>query len=214
MPSTSSQRAANPRGSPAIKRARTELKGLPARDLHIGPKLKAARQRIPLSLRALAERTGFSASFLSQVELEQVSPSLSSLARIAEALDIRLTELLAEAPDPQVVVIRRHGRDGLRSQWSRATVQSLLPSSAEERVEVVLLTLEAGGRSGKTPLVREGRELAFCVRGTVTLELEGVVHELAEGDSAFYEASRARHWENRTKNRVELLLIAVRGTRP
>ena len=53
----------------------------------LGPRLKAARNAKSLSLRALGERTGFSASFLSQVELGQASPSLASLGRIAVELE-------------------------------------------------------------------------------------------------------------------------------
>jgi XRE family transcriptional regulator, regulator of sulfur utilization len=180
--------------------------------LQLGAKLKAARHRKTLSLRALGESTGFSASFLSQVELEQVSPSLSSLSRICHALDVRLSDLLAEPAEPRGVVIRRRKGERLRSEWSRATVQALLPSAADERIEIVLVTLEPGGRSGKTPLVRTGKEFAFCARGRVSFTLDGAVHELAEGDSAFYDASLSRHWENTTKRRAEILLIALQAS--
>ena len=69
-----------------------------ANSLHLGPKLRALRLEQNLSLRALAGRTGFSASFLSQVELGQVSPSLLSLDRLATALGLSLPLLLSR-PD-------------------------------------------------------------------------------------------------------------------
>lgn len=164
-----------------------------------------------LSLRSLGDKTGFSASFLSQVELEQVSPSLSSLGRIAEALGVTLSELLSEpAATSGPVVHRRRQHQGLRSEWSRATIQSLLPPGVDERVEVMLVVLEPDGRSGKTPLGRTGNELAFCVRGKITLMLDGERHELGAGDSIFYDASRDRQWENPGKRNAEIILINFR----
>ena len=58
----------------------------------IGERLRAARQRRGLSLRALGELTGFSASFHSQVELGQASPSVGSLQRIVVPVNIALTQ--------------------------------------------------------------------------------------------------------------------------
>jgi XRE family transcriptional regulator, regulator of sulfur utilization len=179
--------------------------------LQIGPKIKAARQRVGLSLRGLGEKTGFSASFLSQVELGQVSPSLSSLARIAQALDTKLSDLVAEPAMTPSPLVRRRQRDSVRSEWSHATLQSLLPAGADERLEVMLIGLEPGGRSGRTPLVHSGKEFAFCVRGKASLTLEGTIHELAEGDSVFYDASRSRQWENKGKRPAEILLVFVRA---
>jgi transcriptional regulator with XRE-family HTH domain len=178
--------------------------------LQIGPKLKAARQALRLSLRALGEKTGFSASFLSQLELGQVSPSLSSLAQIAQALDVNLSDLVAAPRTQTGPVVHRRQQEGHRSEWSRATLQSLLPAAAAERIEAMLVTIEPGGRSGKTPLVHVGKEFAFCVRGKVTLTLDGEHHSLGEGDSAFYDASRPRQWENPGKRRAEILLVVLR----
>jgi transcriptional regulator with XRE-family HTH domain len=180
--------------------------------LQIGPQLKTARQRLRLSLRALGEKTGFSASFLSQVELGQVSPSLSSLAQIAQSLDVKLSDLVADPSTSSGPVVRRRQQKGVRSQWSRATIQSLLPAAAEERIAAMLVTLEPGGRSGKTPLIHVGKEFAFCVRGKVALTIDGENHSLGPGDSVFYDAARLRQWKNPGKRRAEILLVILRSS--
>ncbi len=176
--------------------------------LQFGAKLKAARRHSGLSLRALGTQTGFSASFLSQVELGQVSPSLASLDRITHALGVRLSDLLSEPAVTNGPVLRRKEQASLRSEWSRATVQSLLPAGVDDRVAVVLIRLEPGGRSGKSPLLHTGEELAFCVRGKVTVVLDEERYELAEGDSLFYDATQPSRWENTGKRRAEVLLIS------
>src|SRR5688500_12228379 len=58
----------------------------------LGHALRQRRASQHLSLRTLAQRTGYSPSFLSQVENGQSSPSLTSIARITEELHVPLWE--------------------------------------------------------------------------------------------------------------------------
>lgn len=177
----------------------------------IGPTLKRARQQQKLSLRALGKRTGFSASFLSQVELGQASPSLASLEKIAGALGLTLGQLLTEPASAQGPIVRRRTGEGLRSEWSKASLQSLLPAGADEGVTVLLVGLEPGGRSGEPSASARGRQLAFCIRGRPTLTLAGQVYELREGDSVFLDTAAPLMWENRGKRSTEILLVHLRN---
>jgi len=177
--------------------------------LHLGPRLRALRLEQRLSLRALAGRTGFSASFLSQVELEQASPSLVSLDRIAAALGLGLAALLSPPDGRPGPIVRRQGDAALRSEWSRATAQSLLPTGADERTAVVFVRLEPGGRTGKSPRPPAGKELAFCVRGRPTLVLGAERCALGPRDSVFYDAAQAVVWRNDGPRPAELLLVTL-----
>src|SRR3954454_22100795 len=60
----------------------------------IGPRIKALREGMDLSLRDLAGRSGVSAPMLSQVERGETSPTLTVAGRIAAGLDLRLSQLL------------------------------------------------------------------------------------------------------------------------
>src|SRR4051812_4440356 len=60
----------------------------------VGPRVKALREAMDLSLRDLAERSGVSAPMLSQVERGETSPTLQTAARIAAGLELRLSQLL------------------------------------------------------------------------------------------------------------------------
>src|SRR3954470_13945158 len=83
----------------------------PAVDLPVGPRIRALREAMDLSLRDLAGRSGVSAPMLSQVERGTTSPTLAVAARIATGLDLSLSQLLRLDEDGHVVVVRRgHGR--------------------------------------------------------------------------------------------------------
>jgi DNA-binding response OmpR family regulator len=70
----------------------------PEDDLHrtIGRTIRELRKGQNLTLKQLSRRTRLSVSLLSQIERAEASASVSSLYKIATALDVRLTELFGE----------------------------------------------------------------------------------------------------------------------
>lgn len=196
-----------------MARAGSAARRRSSRQLDIAPVLRAARAELGLSLRELAERTGFSASFLSQLELGQNSPSLASLDRIAAALGLDLPELLRSAMSgtgsARPPVIHRRDESVVRSDWSNATLRLLLPPSAQQPVSVLLIGLEPGGQSGKTPHARPGGTFAFCATGSPTLVTPDDTLVLEQGDSVYYDATTSTLWKNAGRERAELLIVSL-----
>src|SRR3982074_1020469 len=81
-----------------------------AEQLRIGPRVRALREGMDLSLRDLAERSGVSAPMLSQVERGETSPTLHVAARIAAGLELRLSQRLRLDEEGAVTVVRRSER--------------------------------------------------------------------------------------------------------
>src|SRR6266480_2075194 len=86
--------------------------------LQIGPRVRALREAMDLSLRDLGERTGVSAPMLSQVERGETSPTLAVASRIAGGLELSLSQLLRLDEGGTVAVVRaaerRKGPAGAR----------------------------------------------------------------------------------------------------
>jgi DNA-binding NtrC family response regulator len=85
-----------------VVRSALAKKGLskdPEADLHraIGRTIRDARKTQDLTLKQLARRTGLSVSLLSQIERAESSASISSLYKIASALQLRMSDLFGEA---------------------------------------------------------------------------------------------------------------------
>lgn len=75
--------------------------------LRVGAAVRRRRRALELTLAVVAERSGLSVPFLSQVENERARPSRSSLERVADALGTTAVELLAAAdPACSVDVVR------------------------------------------------------------------------------------------------------------
>ncbi|MDP9366123.1 MAG: cupin domain-containing protein [Chloroflexota bacterium] len=160
----------------------------------LGETVRRLRTRQGLSVRTLAGRAGFSPSFISQVELGQASPSISSLERIAQALGVGLGEFFRTKTP--TAVVRAGRRAGLASRWSRAEVEALGPTGAGRALEPMMLTLEPGGQSGGHPSGHGGEEFAIVFEGEVVLTLGDEVHRLGRGDAATFPAETPHRWEN------------------
>jgi XRE family transcriptional regulator, regulator of sulfur utilization len=177
----------------------------------LGDRLRSIRKAQGLSVRSLAQRTGFSPSFLSQVELSQSSPSLGSLQRIADALGVGLADLLAKTTNGSPI-LRRSRRQAVHSEWSKASAEPLVPAGTDERLAATLLHVDPGGRTGITSYREDERFFAYCVLGVIYLRIEPSeeAQRVVSGDSLLLDGPRRLSWENRSKKPAELFAVTVR----
>jgi transcriptional regulator with XRE-family HTH domain len=184
----------------------------------LGPRVKALREAMSLSLRDLAERSGVSAPMLSQVERGETSPTLHVAARIAAGLDLRLSQLLRLDEDGAVTVVRTaERRQGPRGRRSGHSYEILTPPLPGQRAELSCHTLAPGavtGGRGDPPMHEPGsRETALIQSGTVVLACDGRRFELAAGDCVTFDADLVHHFENPGPEEAELLAVVSAGLR-
>ena len=178
---------------------------MPLADL--GGSIRRLRESQGLSLRSLANTTGLSASFLSQVENGQASPSIASMERIAAGLGVRLAEFFSQA-DGLPTVVRADARPLLTSEWSRAQIERLSAGGGPGGVDAVLVTIEPGGMSGKHPYAAPREEFALVLLGRTTLTLDRSEHILVTGDAVTIPTGVGRRWHNPHDAPVVILLAS------
>lgn len=177
----------------------------------IGEQVRRLRVTRHVSVRALAVQTGLSASFLSQLENGQVSPSLGSMHKVADALGVTLGEFFAAAESEEdVLVVRPPDRRRLDSTWTDAHLEALGPMSASRKLEPVLVVFGPGGKSGKHSHSHARDGFAFVVKGRATLTLGDEDHELVPGDAVTLPADAPYRWENRSDEGAEILMVWTR----
>jgi transcriptional regulator with XRE-family HTH domain len=179
-------------------------------EANVGEAVRRLRVASKLSVRTLAARSRFSPSFISQIELEQASPSLSSLDRLATALGVTLGEFFGSHNTAASAVTKANRRRRLTSWWSRARIEALSPMNAGRRFESLIVTLSPGGASGKRPHSQTGEDFGLVLRGTVRLTLGDAVHELAVGDAVTFNAATPHLWENAGRQKASLLIVSSR----
>lgn len=177
----------------------------------IGEHIRRLRSDHGLSVRAFAAQTGFSPSFISQIENGQVSPSMGSMQKIAETLGVSLGEFFAAAETgEEQLIVRADDRRRMDSTWTDAHIEALGSMARNRRLEPVLVVFGPGGKSGKHPHAPSGEEFAFIVKGKVTLTLADEENEMTAGDAVSLPAHAPRLWENRTHQVAEILIVSSR----
>jgi len=177
---------------------------------HMGEAIRRLREGQHLSVRTLASKSGFSASFISQVELGQASPSLASLERIASGLGVTLGQFFLSTEPATPALIRASQRPMLQSEWSRSQIESLSPPGVGSKLEALLITLRAGGSSSGRLHSRETELFAIVFSGEVQLQLGEATQMLRRGDAITIPPGTPHRWENKTTNPAQLLKVVAR----
>ena len=158
--------------------------------MELGHRIRARRQELGLSLRELAERVGLTASFLSQIERDLTSPSLESLRKISDALEVPMFHFLVE-PSGKSPVVRRDRRAKLTLPDSNLTYQLLTPD-LNRQMEVFLAEREPGQEKITVPLRQHSEEFIYVLQGQLEIELDQEVHLLGPGDSVYFDGPMLR----------------------
>ena len=181
----------------------------------VGARVRALREGMGLSLRELAERSGVSAATLSQVERGESSPTLVVATRIAEGLELTLSQLLRLDEAGHVAIVRTGS--GRRHERAGHLVEELTPPLPGQRADVSLHVLEAGagtGGAGDPPMHEPGsRETVVVLEGTVELEIDGDAHRLDAGDSVTFDADLPHGLRNPGPAAARLLAVVAAGLR-
>ena len=184
----------------------------------IGPRIRALRDAMELSLRDLAERCGVSAPMLSQVERGETSPTLAVAARIASGLELTLSQLLRLDEGAAVAIVRpADRRTGTSDPSSGHQAEILTPPLPGQRAELsrhVLRPQAVTGGPGDPPMHEPGsRESALVQAGTAVLQIDGERYELSAGDCVTFDADLPHHFENPGNDDAVLLAVVSAGLR-
>lgn len=175
----------------------------------LGDAVRSLREGQNLSVRTLARRSGFSPSFISQVEHGLASPSIASMEKIARALGVSMSRFFAgtAATADRPIIVRAGQGEELDSAWSHARVRALSEAWDGRRLAPVILTVDPGGRSGGRPTSHQGEEFAYVLLGDVALRLADEVQTLHIGDAVHLPPGAEHVWENPGDSPVMLLLV-------
>ena len=155
--------------------------------MNLGKRLADLRRKRGLATGELAARAKVTSGFISQLEHNKTSPSLTTLQRVAAALDVPLTYLLLE-DDLRPQVVRQHerqviplGQDGLCA--------SLVSPLLSRQLELVVLDLPRGTISWPQSRSHEGQECHLVLRGTIRAYYGDESYLLEEGDSILWDGT-------------------------
>jgi transcriptional regulator with XRE-family HTH domain len=156
----------------------------------IGSRVRDRSRELGLSSSQLAERVGLSRGMVSKIENGQVSPSLATISRLAEALAVPVTSLFQGLDEEQDALFTRAGagpelsRPGTRSGHRYQLLGSM--RGPAKRMEPMVVTLTSPHEV--FPLYQHpGTELLFMLEGEMAYGYGGAEYELRPGDALQFD---------------------------
>lgn len=174
----------------------------------LGRRLRALRHEREMSVRALAEASGVTGGFLSQVENGHVMPSVATLIRLGTVLGTRVGELFDHiAPLSKVVRANERQIYGFSEHGVHDEVLSADPTG---EIEVLLSRIDPGSGTGRDLYTHGTRvEVVHVLSGTVTVQLGAESLALGPGDSLTFTGDTPHGVANEGREVAELIWIAT-----
>jgi transcriptional regulator with XRE-family HTH domain len=154
-------------------------------DIAIGQKIHRRRGDFGYSLRDLAKKSGLTASHLSQIERGNASPSLNSLRKIAECLEVPILFFLSDT-SKRSLVVRADARPQVDLDKSSVRIQMLTPN-IEHKMEPLIVTMEPRCGYETRLLSVPTEEFIYVLTGCLEVIIENEKYVLNPGDSMYFE---------------------------
>ncbi len=173
--------------------------------------LRAARN---LSLDKLAHESGVSRAMLSQIELGRSTPTITVLWRIARALGVPFSSLLADPAQEDPLVLRAGRAKILKSADGSFSTRALFPLDQAHSAEFYELRLAARGVEVADAHAPGTAENLVVTTGTLEIKVGGASIELKAGDATYFQADVPHEYRNPTSHETIAYLVMTYAHRP
>ena len=172
--------------------------------MDIGNKLKELRVLKGLTQEELADRSELSKGFISQLERNLTSPSITTLMDILQCLGTSIGEFFNEAPDEQIIFGKQDYFVKEDTEYKNE-IKWIIPNAQKNTIEPIYLTLQAGGSTcPDTP--HEGEEFGYVLQGAVSIHLGNKTYKDKKGESFYYTADKTHFLSS--KNGATLIWVS------
>jgi len=163
--------------------------------VNVGQVMKQMREARGISIRELSRLSGLSANALSMIERGRTSPSVSTLYRLTDALNVPITALFSQEQALEPIVYRSM-ETRTHVPFPLGVWEGLGGESFTGRMQPFMLTLESRGESGREKIAHTGSEFVYCLKGVLEYEVEDKIFTLEAGHSLLFSARLIHRWRN------------------
>lgn len=165
-----------------------------------GSRIKSLRLAKDISMAELAALAGVSKSLISQLERGDIYPSLITLEKIAEVLDVSLSQFfqVESSEDAQDSFVVRSGLQKMvLTPKSNNKYYVLTPNLKDFGLEFLIVEYPPNPTTSQLDHFRhEGKEYFYVLEGDLRLEVGGVVNDIHAGDSGCFDSGLDHSYMN------------------
>ena len=173
--------------------------------MDIGSKIKRLRQANGLTLEELANRSELTKGFLSQLERDLTSPSVTTLENILEALGTNLQEFFSEKPAEQIVFKKD---DFFVNEQDDYVISYIIPNAQKNEMEPILIELDKEKQS-MTIDPHEGQEFGYVVQGKIKLICGDNEYILKKGETFYLKGLVSHYIINPGETKAKVIWVST-----
>jgi transcriptional regulator with XRE-family HTH domain len=176
--------------------------------LNLGEKIKFFRKNRKMTIKELSEKTGLSVGFISNIEREQNSPSISNLQHICEALDVNLMEVLQDTQQRSPVTKKDERKVIFKSDEEDIKIETI--TNVNHSLNGIAITIDENNQHSDFSWGHNYDEVGIVIEGTLEIEVNNQLYTLHEGDSIYIEKFQPHKYRNPGKKRNITYWFSIR----
>jgi len=179
--------------------------------MEIGKKIREYRLQRNLNIKQLAERIECTASLISQIERGKTDPSISTLKKIARALNVNIVDFFMSDHHEADVVTRVDERVDIELRRWDTKIQSLIKSVDKKKMQPFYTVVKPGGGSHGM-YTHEGEEFGIVLKGEIEVLLDDKVYVVHKNESFYFSSQIPHNWNNNSRRDAVLIWVITPPT--
>ena len=178
----------------------------------IGPKVRYLRKQWSLSLQQLADRSNVSTAAIHKVEQGTMVPTITTLLKLAVALEQPVSYFVEEDQEPPYYVVFTPAteRRSIYTPHQGLTLGGISGPYGQYFVATAIAEVESGADSGEPPLRHAGEELIHVLSGRLDVDVADQKFQLRRGDSIHFRTDQEHRWRNPYRHTARAVWTALR----
>lgn len=172
----------------------------------IAQNLRSLREERGLTLGQLSKLSGISKAMLSDMEKGGSNPTINTIWKLANGLNVPYTKLMDQV-ERETAVIRRGEPVPQSGETDHYRVYCYFPSTPTRNFELFYVELDPRSSNVSIGHSKRAQEYLYIIRGRLVLRTEADTYELGEGDSMMFDSSLDHTYVNDRDMPLSFLVI-------
>lgn len=178
-----------------------------SQSINVGDRIRSARRNAQLSQQELAKLSNISINTLSLLERGMTSPTIATLQKLADTLNVDLSSFFLFSKIEQHVFFSKATRRE-PIHITEGYIYDLNPGSILPSFKPVEIQVNPEMTSNKMAK-HEGYEFLYCLENELMVMISDLSYLLEKGDSIFFNASLPHQWQNKTRETTKIIMIQL-----
>lgn len=184
--------------------------------MDLGNRIRFLREMKGITMAKVAKECGLSTGYISLIERDLVNPSISTLKKISNFLDIPLAGLFNENGQDDIfenmVVVRADKRQRRRDGKADSEIAILSPNNPNNKLDFFMMISKPGAKSSDLFHNHgKGEECGYILEGELEVYINNQKITLYKGDSIQFRTEMPHHWVNGSnKDTISIWVMSTR----